>query len=1074
MASRLLLLFLLSLWGRPLLAGASAPIAPEKASRILSARNLGLAQLEEGKNKEARASFSRLTDLVPAEPLGWANAAVAALRAGDLAGAEKLLERARQVGGERADLYALAAALEDARNRPEAARNALAKAASLDRRDLESRWRYVRSVEADPDPTPALRREKHRYLGEILALSPANLPVRLKLLLLDMEAGDLPAVKKNLTELERLLSDADPKTKQYLAESEGLLDKGDVKAASIKARILENLQRVTPRYLQSLGELTTNVIGLPLTSFSKEMETALRPKGASGVPVTFLESAQNVEDPEITLRRVDLLNTGKAEVYAVPAPYTNAAFLDFDLDGDLDVYLPGGGKPDKLLRNNLDGTWTDVTVATGDPGFQSKKAIPGDFDRDGDVDLLVIDQKGDLAIRSNLRQGRFQTIPLGVSDVLDVATEDLNSDGALDIVVATSHGLVLLLNKGDGTFVRDEGGDLVKATAGTGFLSIALGDLDNDALVDIVATGPKGLVLFRATGPGTFAPWQGALRGPVAADRVLSLDVDHDGDLDLVVTLGDKSSVLLNEGGNANGWLVVVVEGLLVGSGKVNRAGIGSVVEVKAGSLYAARTVGVLPTHFGLGTNSKAEVVRCLFTNGIPQNLFDQRARSVVREVQQLKGSCPFVYAYDGEGANWSFVTDALGQSPLGLLFDGVHLAPAVPREWLLIDGDLLKPTPDGKLLLDYTEELWEVVFLDEATLMAVDHPEGTGIVPNERSLPFPFPFPHRLHTVSNPRPVRAALSEMDGKTEDVTLLLGRRDKVYVSPGPETAYQGIRREHALVLDLGPLAPGDRVVLYLNGWIFYSDTSIQVSASQRKDVPRFPPLLEVPDGKGGWKVAMDFFGFPSGKTKTVPVDLTDVVDPRDPRVRIRTTMAIYWDEAFVTVGDPEVPLVTTTLSPARATLSERGFPRRYRETPDGPELFDHDDVSQGPKWVDVPGLLTRLGDVTALLARADDRWVAFQGGDAIRIEYDAVKLPPLPKGWRRDYILVSDGWEKDFDKNTVTGQTVAPYPFHAMSSYPYPETERFPDESFLREWLTRKVGPERFRSAIRDWRPPRAP
>ena len=84
-----------------------------------------------------------------------------------------------------------------------------------------------------------------------------------------------------------------------------------------------------------------------------------------------------------------------------------------------------------------------------------------------------------------------------------------------------------------------------------------------------------------------------------------------------------------------------------------------------------------------------------------------------------------------------------------------------------------------------------------------------------------------------------------------------------------------------------------------------------------------------------------------------------------------------------------------------------------------------------------GRVTRLGDVTELLAKTDDRWVAFKGGDAIRIAYDASKLPPLAPGWRRDWILVSDGWDKDFDKNTVTGQSYEPWPFHAMSAYPYP-------------------------------------
>ena len=148
-----------------------------------------------------------------------------------------------------------------------------------------------------------------------------------------------------------------------------------------------------------------------------------------------------------------------------------------------------------------------------------------------------------------------------------------------------------------------------------------------------------------------------------------------------------------------------------------------------------------------------------------------------------------------------------------------------------------------------------------------------------------------------------------------------------------------------------------------------------------------------------------------------------------------------------------------------TISVRGFSRRYRETPDGPELFDHDAVSTVPAWEDVPGLLTRLGDVTPLLTATDDRYVVFQGGDAIRIVYDASRLPPLPSGWRRDWVLVSDGWDKDFDKNTVTGESVEPWPFHAMSAYPYPETERHPDPAFLREYQTRRTGPEAFRRAI---------
>ena len=1054
-------LLLLLLLGGPA-AAAPTPIPPDRASRILSARNLGIAQLEEGKTREARKTFERLAEMVPDEPLPWANGAVAALRDNDLHGAEQLLEKASRAGGPRADLEALRAALEEARNRPEEARAALVRASSLSPKDLESRWRLVRSVEAVAVPTPALKETRRKALAEISAVSPANLPARLKLLLAALDTGEAAGVRRELAETRSLLEDADAKTKQYLAEATSLAEKGDLKQAGLKARILENILRVTPRYQQSLGELQMNIVGVPLLVFSPQLEVALRPQGGAGVPVSFKASTLAAEDPAITLRRVDLKNNGKAEVYAIPAPFTSAVFLDVDLDGDLDVYLSEGKGPDRLLRNNLDGTWTDVTAATGEADFASHGVVVGDFDRDGDLDLVAIDTRGELVLRANLRQGRFRTTPLGVKNVVAVAADDLNADGALDLVVLTKETVAVLINRGDGTFVREESPDLSKAGEVVP-RTLVLADLDNDGFPDLVVAGERGMAAFRRVSPTAFKAWQVFGAGTPPVSRLIALDIDHDGDLDLVATSAGKTIVLLNDGGNANGWLDVVLEGLPTGSGKVNRAGLGSVVEVKAGELYVAKTVGVLPTHFGLAARTKADVVRVLFTNGVPQNAFDQKARTTLREVQQLKGSCPFVYAYDGSDRRWNFVTDALGNAPLGLLYDGVHVAGAVPREWLYVDGSLLKETPDRKLVLDYTEELWEVAFLDEATLVAVDHPEGTVVVPNERMVP--FALPKKLHVVTARRPLRGAWAESGGKRTDVLEKLSRRDEVYVDPGPETYYQGIREDHALILDLGPLAKDDRVVLFMTGWIFYTDTSINVSISQRGDLKPYPPLLEVPDGAGGWRTVLPSFGFPAGKTKTMPVELTGLFDPADPRVRIRTNLAISWDEAFLTVNDPGTEVVSTPMSAARATLSVRGFSRRYRSTPDGPHLFDHADVTPAPLWEDVPGLLTRLGDVTELLQKADDRWVAFQGGDAIRIEYDASTLLPVPNGWRRDYILISDGWDKDFDRNTVTGQSVEPWPFHAMSAYPYPATESHPDPAFLREWLTRKTGPEAFRRAL---------
>jgi hypothetical protein len=433
--------------------------------------------------------------------------------------------------------------------------------------------------------------------------------------------------------------------------------------------------------------------------------------------------------------------------------------------------------------------------------------------------------------------------------------------------------------------------------------------------------------------------------------------------------------------------------------------------------------------------------------------------------VQQLKGSCPFLYAYDG--GSWHFVTDVLGRAPAGLLFDGVHQAAADTREWLVIPGAWLKPSDGGALTLDFTEELWETAYFDLAELTAVDHPAGVGLVANEKMVPPPFP-PKEILTVSRPLTPRA----VDGDGRDRTREIASEDGVYVADLAPTRYQGLVAPHALVLDLSEARGADKVMLFLTGWIFYADTSINVSLAQRKDLAAEAPVLEVPDGKGGWKTTIPSMGYPAGKTKTMPVDLSDVLDRSDPRVRIRTNLAIYWDRIFYTVDETPAPLRRTVLPLSSAELSFRGFSRMRRESPDGPQVFVHDDVSRQPRWADMAGLYTRFGDVRELVVAADDRYVVMKGGDAVRLRFDGRGLPPLPEGWVRDYVIALDGWDKDADKNTVAGQTVEPLPFHGMDDARYgelafPETDAH--REYVRNYLTRRGGPQEFVDALKDAR-----
>ncbi|HEY2797901.1 MAG TPA: FG-GAP-like repeat-containing protein [Thermoanaerobaculia bacterium] len=1110
--------------------GAAALAPAADLPRLQEARNVGLASLEQGDLAEAQKRFEAVRRLAPGDPLGWADGAVAALRAGDTAKAATLMAEALRVAPANPKVVALEGVRREQAKDAAGALGFYDKAVALDPKDLVSRWSAARlRSENDVDRPRAIR-----DLEAALEQAPANLFLLLRLSELHRRAGDARAAASVSKRLAGLVSE-DPRVAKALADAQAAADAGDREAADLKYRIVENLLRVTPRFQQARHDVDPGVVGLPLEDWGPGLAEAAASAAGAGepVPVTFtavpaalqgvhgaavvraggpdgrdvvfggpagLQSARRTDgawrlgsaiagSASADLAVADVTNSGSLEFATpgglwvdtggsprrIPVPPGDAVVpLDFDSDGDLDLYLSSPGPPgpagtagagDHLLRNNLDGSWTDVTAAAGIPaGTSSVAAVAADFDRDGDTDLLLLLRDGGFLLLDNLRGGRFAPREAGLPPAksgairaLHAVAGDLNGDGRVDLVYSDAQGTFAALNRGDGRF-------LAPVRIGGAGVPL-LFDFDNDGFLDLFVSSPSGAsALYRGDGAGRFAPVSanaGAFPPALAAEAV---DADGDGDLDLVlVTTGGGAEYFENRGGNANAWIDVALEGLPTGSAKVNRLGYGSEVEAKAQDLYVYRVASRPVTRLGLGARRRADVLRIVWTNGIPQNQLAPPVKTVVREVQQLKGSCPFLYAYDG--SRWQFVTDVLGRAPVGLLYDGVHEAPADTGEWLVVSGSTLAPSA-GRLVLDFTEELWETVYFDLAELRAVDHPAGVELVANEKMVPPPFPE-KRLYALSRPLTPRA----IDGEGRDRTREIAAEDGVYVSGFAPTRYQGIVAPHELILELPEARRGGRVMLYLTGWIQYADTSINVSLAQRRDLAADGPVLEVPDGRGAWKAVLAPMGYPAGKTKTMPVDLTEVVDRSDPRVRIRTNLAIFWDRIAYTVDDPEATLRVTPLVLRSAELFDRGFSRMVRESPDGPQVFLHDDVSREPRWADMAGRYTRFGDVRELLTATDDRYVVLKGGDAVRLSFDVGPLPPLPAGWTRDYLVVLDGWEKDADKNTVAGQTVEPLPFHGMDDAGYGRAESIvPDPSghreFVREYLTRSGGPDAFRDAIR--------
>jgi len=407
----------------------------------------------------------------------------------------------------------------------------------------------------------------------------------------------------------------------------------------------------------------------------------------------------------------------------------------------------------------------------------------------------------------------------------------------------------------------------------------------------------------------------------------------------------------------------------------------------------------------------------------------------------------------------------ALGM-PMGIMGGEQTYAFAdASRDYHKIPGELLK-SRNGRFSIQLTEELWETIYLDELQLLVVDHPAEVDIFVDEQFVPPPYP-PLVIHQVADKiLPVTA----LDGYGNDVKDLLAEKDDRYLAAFKKDRYQGITEMREMILDPGDLSGAGQLFLYLQGWIFPTDASINFALSQGDNEKVVVPRLQVINSSGAWETVIENLGFPQGKDKTIVADLSGKYLTTDHRVRIVTNMEIYWDRVFFSLTNKEVAIRTTRLDPVAADHHFRGFSRMYRKGgPYGPHWFDYGTVTTEPKWRDLTGFYTRYGDVTELLQDDDNKYIIANAGDETTVEFDATSLDKLPEGWTRDFLVYSTGWVKDGDMNTATGNQVAPLPFHGMSQYPYENRDSYPDDPELRQFRlkynTREVTDEAFRRAV---------
>ncbi|HEV7858552.1 MAG TPA: FG-GAP-like repeat-containing protein [Pyrinomonadaceae bacterium] len=818
--------------------------------------------------------------------------------------------------------------------------------------------------------------------------------------------------------------------------------------------------------------------GILALDFNYDFKTDLLLAGAGGVRLFKQDNANSFVD--VTTQT------------ALPASITNAAYTgawaaDIEADGDLDIVLGSLTGPPLVLRNNGDGSFKELHPFGEGIGLQD--FVWADLDADGDPDAALIDFMGQLHVFTNERTGQFHERPLPpkLPEMRAITTADVSSDGALDLLALQGDGVILRFSD------KDEGkawdvAEIARAPseylAGNVWLSVA--DLDNNGGLDLLLSKYGPTPPAQAAAPGTppdFSQsgaivWLGDQSGKfkqlaqaIGPARIFSIaDLSGNGRQDLLGLSATGQPVRWTGHGQKNyHWQIIRPRAKqAVGDQRINSFGVGGEMEIRSGLLVQKQPITGPVVHFGLGEQTGADVVRIVWPNGSVRAEFDLQADQTVLAEQRLKGSCPFLFAYNGR--EMAFVKDSVPWgSAIGLRIDTLGTAGIVAtEEWFKISGAQLAPH-DGFYDLRMTAELWETYYVDHLSLMVVDHPTGTDIFVDERfSIP---PVKLSVTTVATPRPFDRAV---DDNGQDATEIVRARDEKYLDNFGRGQYQGLTRDHYVELTLPDDAPASGPLWLIgHGWMHPTDSSINEALGQGKHEKARGLSLEVADGRGGWKVARDNLGIPAGREKTILVDLANIFQEGSPRkMRLRTNLEIYWDALAWAKGLPDQNIKPVRLDAETAELHYRGFSIINQANESSPELPDYNHLSgTTQRWRDLIGYYTRFGDVRELLRGVDDRYVLMNAGDEIALRFAAPDAPP--EGWTRDYIIVGDGWIKDGDYNSEFSKTVLPLPSHDRREYTTTSARLEDDPVYQRhpqdwqDYHTRYVTPRGFQQALRQ-------
>jgi tetratricopeptide (TPR) repeat protein len=776
-----------------------------------------------------------------------------------------------------------------------------------------------------------------------------------------------------------------------------------------------------------------------------------------------------------------------------------ATLVDIDQDSDLDIVVERGGKIALYLNVGEAVAQTgEKKVAPlktkfrrADELLPATKLTPvnlaiGDLDSDRDIDVLLLPDGGSPVAVLNDRLLRFHAralpekqAPAGAWN--GAAVLDVNRDERSDLFLVGHQQKPALLVQGK------SGSDDWFTAAGTNapaMLQAQAIDLDLDGWCDVVGLSDQRAPVLLHNQGGRLA-W---VREAFGADKfwgdvtaVVACDLDNVCKLDLLVWSESRGLIVYRNQGNGNQGLPVTVSGVRdKGTAtRTNADGIGTRISAQVrqhwtvfelATFHAGLGQSRQPLLLGLGKAAHADFVSLRWPDGVWQAELNLPAcqHALLRETNRKGTSCPLLFAWNGAG--YGFVTDFIGAGTIGEPLPGGGFRPPRPEESVALAAEQLA-LKDGKYWLKITEPMDEVVYLDRLQLVAIDHPEGMSVYPDER---FPGgktgPTQDLLVFAHDNRIFPMAAK--DHRARDMTAALRHWDRNTVDRFAKRSWIGWAEEHWVELDFGgqlaPLDPKQRLGLFLAGWTDYPYPE-SIFAADQAGFTLLPPVLERLTGDGTWRPIAEDLSFPAGLPRMMTYDVSGLVGGDSCKLRMRTNMQVYWDQVFIAplaeriavgVEAGAKPPRVRALAVQTAHLESRGCTQEY--SPDGkePTLYAYDRLDPVPV-TRLAGRLTKLGAVTELLNERDDCFVIFGPGDELTVTFAADSLPPPTAGWKRSFVLRAWGYCKDASPFTATGATVEPLPFHAMKNFPCGAAENYPvtprHDDYQRRYNTRLIG-----------------